>query len=226
MFSDRFGLTQAVIDETKTMTRRVVPKSLEGLIEAMSVPLLFIPERIIPKDISPEAFVAEIRKAGAIMYRDKGVVETKNIKALADLLLKAKYKPGEEVAVAQNYSTAISFLDWVNRLIYKDEIGWTNKMYVRADLMPHHIRITNVRVERLQDISNGDCMREGIYRYSLYTKPFARPVVCYSFHGDTKPMPTYKTPREAFVALIDKINGKGTWEKNPWVFVYEFKLVM
>ncbi len=33
------------------------------------------------------------------------------------------------------------------------------------------------------------------------------------------------TPRGAFAALIDKISGKGTWESNPYVFVYEFELV-
>lgn len=35
----------------------------------------------------------------------------------------------------------------------------------------------------------------------------------------------FDTPREAFAALIDKVSGKGTWESNPYVFVYEFKLI-
>lgn len=34
----------------------------------------------------------------------------------------------------------------------------------------------------------------------------------------------YNTPRDAFSALIDKVSGKGTWESNPYVWVYEFKL--
>jgi hypothetical protein len=34
----------------------------------------------------------------------------------------------------------------------------------------------------------------------------------------------YLTPRQAFAALIDKVSGKGTWESNPYVFVYEFEL--
>ena len=69
-----------------------------------------------------------------------------------------KYKVGEIVAVAQAYREVAhpndGFLD--DRYEVKDEYaaGWTNKMFVRADLMPHHIRITNVRVERLQDISD------------------------------------------------------------------------
>ena len=35
----------------------------------------------------------------------------------------------------------------------------------------------------------------------------------------------FNTPREAFAHLIDKVSGKGTWDKNPYVFVYDFELV-
>ena len=35
----------------------------------------------------------------------------------------------------------------------------------------------------------------------------------------------YTTPREAYAALIDKLSGKGTWESNPYVFVYDFELI-
>ena len=36
---------------------------------------------------------------------------------------------------------------------------------------------------------------------------------------------TFNTPRQAFAALIDKVSGRGTWDRNPWVVVYEFELV-
>lgn len=32
----------------------------------------------------------------------------------------------------------------------------------------------------------------------------------------------YLTAKEAYAALIDAISGKGTWESNPWTFVYNF----
>lgn len=35
----------------------------------------------------------------------------------------------------------------------------------------------------------------------------------------------YRTAKKAYAALIDKISGKGTWDSNPYVFVYEFELV-
>lgn len=43
-----------------------------------------------------------------------------------------------------------------------ESAGWTNKMFVRANLMKRHIRITDVKVERLRDISEEDCLKEGI----------------------------------------------------------------
>ena len=30
---------------------------------------------------------------------------------------------------------------------------------------------------------------------------------------------------DAYEILIDKVSGKGTWERNPYVFVYDFELV-
>ena len=54
-----------------------------------------------------------------------------------------KYKIGEVVAIAQRYSEiGIDPFPFC-------EAGWNNKMFVRSDLMPHHIRITDVRVELL-----------------------------------------------------------------------------
>lgn len=96
-------------------------------------------------------------------------------------------------------------------------------MFVRADLMPHHIRITNVRVERLQDISDEDCIKEGVCKWTkdkeLYKYDLADGFEMFEWRD--KP----RTPQEAYAALIDRISGKGTWESNPYVFVYDFELV-
>lgn len=73
------------------------------------------------------------------------------------LLDNSPYKLGEVVAVAQAYREIAhpdGFLD--ERYEVKDDFvsGWANKLFVRADLMPHQIRITNVRVERLRGQQN------------------------------------------------------------------------
>ena len=91
---------------------------------------------------------------------------------------------------------------------------WKNKMFMPQSAARYFIEITAVRAERLQDISDEDCLKEGIYNgktnYYGYLNGF-----------DNYP---YKTPQKAYAVLINKINGKGIWESNPFVWIYDFKL--
>lgn len=176
MFNDRYGLTQAVIEGRKTVTRRIMNRQPD------------------PDDIA---------------YME-----------LKDYPCQPPYKVGEIVAVAQSYDQIDPQIvhcriddlgDWGG-----DHPGQYNKMFVQADLMPHQIRITSVRPERLQDITDEDCMKEGIQvldgRY-------------YYRDSEGRIVDDFDNPRAAFASLINKISGRGTWERNPFVWVYEFKLV-
>ena len=127
----------------------------------------------------------------------------------------SRYKIGEEVAIAQRYS---DIADTFGQKLWQLPC-WRNKMFVKADFMPHRIRITNIRVERLQDISEEDCMAEGIWR----DDNVGLEGTTYWYHGLANS--SLRTAKEAYAALIDKISGKGTWQSNPWVFVYDFELV-
>lgn len=173
--------------------------------------------RIIPKKLFQECCSNGLIEAGG--FNSQWEVKTKEL-----LLAKSPYKIGEEVAVAQSYKDVqfalpvpisdISFEQKQAYHIYGDTPGWHNKMFVRADLMPHRIRITNVRIERLQDISDEDCLKEGIVEELFGTTPAYWVLdVCFS------------NIRHAFRNLIDKTCGPNTWESNPWVFVYDFELV-
>lgn len=143
------------------------------------------------------------------------------------LIAAAKYNIGEEVAIAQRYEDMAKDDDFFRFLQKKGiglgcliyEKGCHNKMFVKADLMPHRIRITNIRVERLQDISEEDCIAEGIWR----DDNVGLEGTTYWYHGLANS--SFRTAREAYATLIDKISGKGTWESSPWVFVYDFELV-
>lgn len=106
----------------------------------------------------------------------------------------------------------------------KSMSGYRNKMFVRADLMPHQIRITNVRVERLQDISDENCLKEGIYLDETAPSCY-QPFYTFKESQEHGTPIGYRTARESFAAIIDKVSGKGTWKSNPWVFVYEFELM-
>lgn len=198
MFNNKYGLTRAVLEGRKTQTRRIAFKQ-NGFIV------------IEDKDIH-------------LQKLDNGQCSC----LLGDYkFLTAKYRIGETLAIAQKYEDLIKD-DEFYRLCGKNgmplecikyERGCNNKMFVRADLMPHHIRITRIRVERLQDISDEDCLKEGV----LKAYPGGLEGIHYLVHGLTNSH--YRTAQAAYGALIDRISGKGTWASNPYVFVYEFYLI-
>lgn len=147
------------------------------------------------------------------------------------------YKVGEVVAIAQSYKDIIeclpmysdTILDEVGMPRKKYKAGWTNKMFVRADLLPHHIRITGIKIECLQDISKEDCLKEGIIfleslsiiredAYFFVVKHKVRQMYDNIFKF-------FSSPQRAYADLIDKISGRGTWKRNPWVVAYSFELV-
>lgn len=132
----------------------------------------------------------------------------------------SRYQVGEEVAVAQSYESIYGNGDIYH---FKGEPGWSNKMFVKASFMPHHIRITGIKIQRLQEISEADCLKEDII--PIYSNVIAKregiPVV-YGFCGWKY---TYVSAVRAFETLIDNMMGKGTWESNPWVFAYSFQRI-
>lgn len=138
--------------------------------------------------------------------------------------VKSRYKVGETIAIAQSYKDIhAEIIREVGDLDLKKEFlqskGYTNKMFVKAERMPHAIRITNIRVQRLQDISEDDCLAEGIWR----ADNVGLEGTTYWYHGLVNSF--FRTPQEAYASLIDRISGKGTWESNPYVFVYEFEVI-
>ena len=188
MFNDKYGLTKAVLEGRKTQTRRI---GYQGTF----------------KRYCNCGFCLEGADKNKLFINDGN-----------EVVAKSNFKIGEEVAIAQRY---IDLDDKFYRLlgIYKGGMkGYRNKMFVKADLMPHRIRITNIRVERLQDISEEDCLAEGIVDFeSRINKAH--------FYSITDEAATYETAKKPYSLLIDKIAGKGTWDRNPLVFVYEFELI-
>lgn len=189
MFNDKYGLTQAVLEGRKTQTRRIIPKDFFSL----------------TWDKRDDTLVYENSMGDFIDIRNSKY---------------ALCKAGEIVAVAQSYrdcggvnEEGIPMWEIISSKVGGTNAGWSNKMFVRAELMPHYVIITAVSVERLRDISDVDCMAEGIDYYEQEG---------FSWCSTEK---LFDTPREAYAALIDKVSGKGTWDSNPYVFVYDFELV-
>ena len=191
LFNDKFCLTKAVLDGTKTITRRVlkVPKTCNGK-EVYSF-------NILTNSLGTQC-VDLIDYGGNVLGS-----------------WKPHYEVGEVVAIAQPYKDIYPNADFemIGDKFMTESAGWTNKMFVRADLLPHHIRITDIKIERLQDISDDECLKEGVFK--LTDK-------CFLPSGIAK---IFTSARPAFASLIDKISGKGTWESNPFVVAYSFELV-
>lgn len=205
MFNDKYGLTQAVLEGRKTQTRRMLN------------PTMFFQRLETYEGWSNEDISAWKRSCNRRLYEAQGDM----LQQMFDYALSSsRYKVGEVVAIAQNYADLAydgEFFRLLGKVIF--EKGFHNKMFVKADFMPHRIRITNIRVERLQDISEEDCLKEGIWR----DDNVGLEGTTYWYHGLANS--SFRTAQEAYAALIDKISGKGTWEGNPWVFVYDFELV-
>lgn len=203
MFNDKYGLTKAVLEGKKTQTRRVISDKILDKIKLFQDEYLNASCDILEGNDLIEAYM--------VNYPEKLPYNVGEIVTVEQSYKYAGIKP-EYIVGYENYGTPITAIQ---------SPGWTNKMFVKPELMPHQIRITDVRVERLQDISDEDCLKEGIspmivgceyYVFTLIDKEKGRFL-------------DYKTPREAYAALIDKVSGKGTWDKNPYVFVYDFELI-
>ncbi len=206
MFNDKYGLTQAVLEGRKTMTRRVI--SYPSKFRGQNVAGYYVCRK-------PSGELVEV----CLHDEDERMIDAGQIFP--------NFQVGEVVAIAQSYKDSGYTPDSLDRHpkdlsirgLMKDSAGWNNKMFVKSYACKHHIKITNIKVERLQEISDDDCLKEGIFEWNAGQKdiPF------YSFsYAD---IPDYFSPRDAFADLIDKVSGKGAWESNPFVFAYEFVLV-
>lgn len=188
MFNDKYGLTQAVLDGRKTMTRRIATPATD--------------RRIAFGNVNKEWYEDEEGKVYI-----------------------PSYEIGEVIAISQNYKNVGYDGSYTFGASFpiKSLPGWSNKMFVKAEYMPYKIEITNVGMSLLQNISDDDCIKEGVYRLDSANGSGG---IAYSFANasDKKHIGLYDTPREAFAALINKVSGGGTWERNSFVWVYEFKL--
>lgn len=208
MFNEHYGLESATLNGSKTRTSRneLDPQKKHSEWEREFIEILY-------DDDYMKGF-------GTLSF--DGV----NTFIIADSYnsysFKTEYKVGEVIAIKQSYDNIFAEMEGeiYNYDQYEDYrqlamgmklAGNTNKMFVRNDLMPHHIQIENIKLERLQDISDEDIMKEGIVLCSLPVI-LARIWEITSFRG-------------AFEYLIDRISGKGTWKQNNWNVVYYYKLI-
>lgn len=134
-------------------------------------------------------------------------------------------QPGDRLWVKETWATAPNFdhlkpteLPTGICILKRADNGasggkWRPSIFMMQWMSRITLEITNVRVEQLKDISEDDACAEGV-DVSEY-------IECIS--------PPYMVPCEcatrAYSALWEEINGPGSWDANPWVWVIEFKRV-
>ena len=144
---------------------------------------------------------------------------------------KSPFKVGEIISVAQSYKALgydPMFCPPGHEEGLGSEMGWSNKMYVSADLCKHHIRIDAVKFERLQEITDEEILKEGIMEYYPYIDRNPEDKLkTYRFRDKKSKYGYYQLhpARDCFAELIDRISGKGTWEANRYVYAYSFTLI-
>lgn len=191
------AMVRAILSGQKTQTRRVVnPYPPE---ERSIIP--YLPSAIVPQQDGTFAAYTDGRKAKEF---------------------RCPYgQPGDRLWVRETFAAAI-YSDGMRFVEYKadrslsdfdgydDPAGgrWRPSIHMPRWASRITLEITDVRVERLQDISEADAEAEGV--------DFLRHV-----HDGDEGL----TARQLFDCLWSSINGDESWPSNPWVWVIEFKVV-
>ena len=149
-------------------------------------------------------------------------------------------QPGDRLWVRETFAEGIHQMADVNHWVYAaDRFGeqqrlgdrWKPSIHMPRAASRITLEITGVRVERLQAISEADAIAEGARHFPdlpigplTPTTRFSTPAR-WSMESPASTDQCLVTARYAFGNLIDKINGAGTWDSNPLVWVVEFRRV-
>lgn len=131
----------------------------------------------------------------------------------------SKYKIGDILWVRETWAkTEIGFVYKAKTCGNDKPInGWKPSIFMPKEAARIFLEVTNVRVERLQDISREDAIAEGIERFDDATFWYKNYL--------NQPLPGCSNPITSFQTLWMAINGAESWQSNPWVWVYEFKKI-
>lgn len=209
-------LVRAILDGTKTQTRRIVkPQPLPEMREEdgrFAAPSVYTWERRIGRNVSIESTVrCPYGAPGDRLYVREAWRVPKSLDALSGAKIAAKALDAGYVspwAAIQYEADGARNQCWIGSA----QPG----RYRQARFMPRWasritLEVTGVRVERLQSITEADARAEG----------------CPGFDGAGHPAgDDGMTPREDFASLWDEINSEhASWGANPWAWVVSFRRV-
>lgn len=203
-------MVQAILENRKTMTRRTA--GLDKMNER--------PEKWI--------YNKELKPAFSFNKIESGIIES----------AKPRYNVGDKLWVRETFFEArkcrqAPLFQFEPDFLYKADkafIGenkWKPSLFMPKEAARLWLEVTNVRCERLQDITEADAIAEGI-EFDTTFRLYKCPVCSSGAHkgGDLLCSDGFFiTAKLAFQSLWHSINGVDSWDANPWVFVYEFKRI-
>jgi hypothetical protein len=178
----------AILEGRKTQTRRVV-----------KAPVL-----------------QDVREPNEVYWKNGKVVFNWYGETVGGFEVKPKYQPGDILWVRETWFENEECLlykasKYENTKEYHGRNGWVQIKWRPSIFMPREaarifLKVTNVRVERLQDITEDEAIKEGAKAY-----------------GQNNCSGT--SARIAFAEIWDKTTTEHEWRTNPWVWVYEFERI-
>lgn len=206
-------MVQAILAGRKTQTRRVIKdisieKNNHGTfnVKAKSVSAINIPKEDLYHDFLGIGSLCPYGQVGDVLW-------------VRENFCAASHLDNQPISVLSQVSEINYIADLDNENISRFlNIGRTRPcIHMPKWACRIFLQIKDIRVERLNDISQSDAKAEGI----AYSKPER-----FDFFKDyTGERYHLSNPIESFRSLWHKINGPTSWVKNPWVWVIEFERI-
>jgi hypothetical protein len=139
--------------------------------------------------------------------------------------------PGDEVWVRETFAYTDHSINikpgWVYRATDPEwgtegGLKWKPSIFMPRAASRITLKLKAVRIERLQDISEEDAIAEGIKR-EWWNDQGETPGSTFYLGYATAPGVGHLTAKAAFRELWESINGHGSWDLNPWVWVLAFE---
>ena len=131
-------------------------------------------------------------------------------------------QPGDRLWVREAFCTDVRRAPDLPQIVYaadyaseRPRIRWRPSIHMPRWASRITLEITSMRVERLNDINEADAIAEGVTAVS------SGGVTLFTTTG----VNCFQTAKDAYAALWESINGPGSWDANPWVWVVEFRRV-
>lgn len=129
------------------------------------------------------------------------------------------YRAGKQVRIPPDGVVGVPIEEWELRWVddrKRENVRWKPSIHMPRRLSRITLEVTAVRVERLQDISQSDARAEGVEAYAEACRKACKDVADYPFGLE---------PADWFELLWSKINGRASWDANPWVWAITFREV-